>query len=78
MQPPEVLEELLPEANDQAPALDVPDEIHSLISVFSLPPCGNEKNELSMQEKNVITYIGGYIVHKLKPKVCDSCYPKIA
>ena len=78
MQTPEVLEDLLPEATDPAPALDVPEEIHGLISVFYLSPCGNEKNELSMQENNVITYIGGYIVRKLKPTVCESCYLKIA
>ena len=37
------------------------------------------QEELSLQEKNVITYIGGYIVKKLKQKVplCESCLNKL-
>ena len=29
--------------------------------------------DISFQEVNVITYIGGYIVRKLRPKVCSVC-----
>ena len=33
----------------------------------------SELDDLSLQEKNILIYIGGYIVRKLSAKACESC-----
>ena len=33
----------------------------------------SELDDLSLQEKNILIYIGGYIVRKLSAKACEPC-----
>lgn len=54
---------------DQVPADgdSVPDPVLIALA-FNLP-----SEDVSMQEKNILTYIAGYIARKMKGRVCDSC-----
>ena len=62
--------EQLPSCQMNAPVLsDVPDDIQALMD--SHPP------ELSLQESNVIAYIGGYVMRKIWDKVCLPSKQKI-
>ena len=48
------------------------------MSIQSLATCQpSEGEQLSLKEKNVLTYIGGYIVKKIADKVYTSCKTKI-
>ena len=44
-------------------------------SVGTLPT--KDEESLTYQETNVLAYIVGYIVHKIKGKVCSSCTEKL-
>ena len=52
---------------DVTPSSNISPSIQSLITVFTPPEV------LTTTEENVITYIAGYICHKITPKVCDYC-----
>ena len=54
----------------------VPMSVKAILSVCTLP---NEENAqgLSHQENNVLAYIAGYIMRKVKGKVCSICCNKI-
>ena len=41
---------------------------------FITPP---QESDLSLQETNVLAYIGGFIVRKVRDKVCNTCKEKI-
>ncbi len=58
------------------PTPQIPAAVVNLMSVFNAAT--SETDELSIQEKNVITYIGGYICKKLKPIVCPGCQSAIS
>ena len=63
--------ERLPTCPMNVPVLsDVPHDIQALVD--SHPP------ELSLQESNAIAYIGGYVVRKIRDKVCMPCKQKIS
>ena len=50
----------------------LPDSVRQLMSVCTfLPP--EEEESLDHQETNVVAYIAGYIMRKLKPTMCDDC-----
>ena len=48
----------------------------NLMSVFNAATTKND--ELSIQEYNIITYIGGYIWRRRKPKLCSGCQSAIS
>ena len=54
---------------------DLPASVRDLLSVCSLPP--EEETSLDKQEFNVIAYIAGYIVRKLRKVVCNICVANI-
>ena len=63
--------ERLPSCQMNAPVLsDVPDDIQALMD--------SHPHELSLQESNVIAYIGGYVVRTIRYKVCLPCRQKIS
>ena len=49
--------------------------VKSILSVCTLPT--KDEESLTYQETNVLAYIAGYIVHKIKGKVCSSCTEKL-
>ena len=62
---------------------NLPDSVRNILSLcsfqteFQIEPnlehveC--DENEFSLAESNVLAYIGGYIIRKLRNKVCDVC-----
>ena len=54
---------------------NVPAEAASIISLCTMPTC--DEGVLSLMEQNVLAYISGYIVKKLKDKICMECKNKI-
>ena len=54
---------------------NVPAEAASIISVCTMPTY--DEDVLSLMEQNVLAYIAGYIVKKLKDKICVECKNKI-
>ena len=79
VQPPASPDVLLPSppSNSTAHDPELPDEVRSLMSVFAMPDIPVPEDTLSLQEGNVLTYIGGYIVRKLCSKVCTDCAEKM-
>jgi len=63
---------------DLTSMLEIPDAVKSLMSVMILPKEANTDEQLSTQERNVLTYIAGYVIRKVKGKVCNQCYTQIA
>ena len=53
----------------------IPWSVKSILSVGTLPT--KDEESLTYQETNVLAYIAGYIVHKIKGKVCSSCTEKL-
>ena len=53
----------------------LPAEVRSILSVSTVLTEVNES--LSTQEVNVLAYIAGYIVRKLRKKVCPPCVNKL-
>ena len=53
----------------------IPWSVKSILSVCTLPT--KDEESLKYQETNVLAYIAGYIVHKIKGKVCSSCTEKL-
>ena len=51
--------------------------VKSILSVCKLPGEDEYAQGLSVQENNILAYIGGYIVRKIKGKVCNTCSNKI-
>ena len=49
--------------------------VKSILSVCTLPT--KDEESLTYQETNVLAYIAGYIVHKIKGKVCSWCTEKL-
>ena len=59
-----------------SPVHNMPDTVKSILSVCAFPP----EVGISDHDSNVLAYIGGYIVAKLKKKgiACDECLAKIS
>lgn len=57
----------------------LPDNVQRILSVcsFTAEFTGDNGEELTFTESNVVAYIGGYIVRKLRGKVCENCMPKL-
>ena len=53
----------------------IPWSLKSILSVCTLPT--KDEESLTYQETNVLAYIAGYIVHKIKGKVCSSRTEKL-
>ena len=53
----------------------IPWSVKSILSACTLPT--KDKESLTYHETNVLAYIAGYIVHKIKGKVCSSCTEKL-
>ena len=61
---------------DEPSIMDIiPWGVKSILSVGTLPT--KDEESLTYQETNVLAYIAGYIVHKIKGKVCSSCTEKL-
>lgn len=60
----------------QALLSKLPDSVKPIMSVCVFTPM-DEGQALDHQETNVIVYIAGYIIRKLKPKMCDGCKEKL-
>ena len=53
----------------------IPWSVKFIISGCTLPT--KDEESLTYQETNVLAYTAGYIVHKIKGKVCSSCTEKL-
>ena len=61
---------------DEPSIMDIiPWSVKSILSVGTLPT--KDEESLTYQETNVLAYIAGYIVHKIKGKVCSSRTEKL-
>ena len=49
--------------------------VKSILSVCTIPTENDQG--LSLQESNILNYIGGYIVKKLKDRICNVCFDKV-
>ena len=47
---------------------ELPEAVRSLLPVMSFPP-----SKMSLEERNILAYIGGFVCHKLWHKVCGEC-----
>ena len=68
---------LLPAAGPNLPAMDsLPPQARSVVVASNT--CVPEADEmLSLQEDNVLAYIAGYIVRRLRHKLCTECQEKV-
>ena len=53
---------------DQRRVIDCPLEVQSFAALST-----SEEHQLSIQERNVLVYISGFIVRKITKKACDDC-----
>ena len=54
----------------------LPWKVTSILSVCTIPT--EHDQGLSKQESNILTYIAGYIVRKIREKICVTCSSKIS
>ena len=54
----------------------IPWSVKSILSVCTVPTYERDE-DLTKQENNILAYISGYIVRKLKGKICSPCANKI-
>ena len=47
---------------------ELPEAVRSLLPVLSFPP-----SKMSLEERNILAYIGGFVCRKLWHKVCGEC-----
>ena len=55
---------------------ELPDSVKELLSVCSFHTdliAESIPDDLSIEEKNTLTYIGGFIIRKIRGKICESC-----
>lgn len=51
----------------------LPESVQSLVSVSAIPELQVNSDNLSFTEKNILSYIAGYIIRKIRMSVCDMC-----
>ena len=62
-------------SEDESVMSSIPWSVKSILYVCTLPQ--EEEDGLDNQENNILAYIGGYIVRKIRGKICTSCCDKI-